>query len=315
VLVDDLKAHRLQITKAHLAGGFGVAFDLALYALGIELFRQIGYFVNPLELRANETNPNSALNDLAGTPADRLLKARKAALDLDWLELPEAQAFAALSALPVEDKQRLFAWCIASCLKPQLAIEDRADPAIEATGRRLAIPFADYWRPTAANYWGRVKKAHGLAVSREILGGRGTTPATRSRRSLPRSKPRSTARPAPAASASVRRSAIAPPIGCHPAWLMPRLRLPAKPRNPRAEMPAKTRIPSSARPLSSTAMRTTATARRSSARRTSCRPSSPKTSTTAPHSMGLRRPDAHFRNGDRAAAGAVSTSAHPRQRL
>ncbi len=33
VLVDDLKAHRLQIAKAHLAGDFGVAFDLALYSL------------------------------------------------------------------------------------------------------------------------------------------------------------------------------------------------------------------------------------------------------------------------------------------
>ena len=39
-------------------------------------------------------------------------------------------------------------------------------------GRRLAIAFADYWRPTAANYWGRVKKAHGLAIAKEILGQR-----------------------------------------------------------------------------------------------------------------------------------------------
>jgi hypothetical protein len=30
-LVDDLKAHRLQIMGTHLAGKFGVAFDLALY--------------------------------------------------------------------------------------------------------------------------------------------------------------------------------------------------------------------------------------------------------------------------------------------
>ena len=74
--------------------------------------------------------------------------------------------------MPSEAKQRLFARCIALCLKPQLAIEDGADPVIEAAGRRLAIPFADYWRPTAANYWGRVKKAHGLAIGREILGDR-----------------------------------------------------------------------------------------------------------------------------------------------
>ena len=56
--------------------------------------------------------------------------------------------------------------------EPQLAIEDRADPVTESAGRRLAIPFADYWRPTAANYWGRVKKAHGLAIGAETLGER-----------------------------------------------------------------------------------------------------------------------------------------------
>jgi ParB family chromosome partitioning protein len=57
-------------------------------------------------------------------------------------------------------------------LKPQLAIEDGADPVIEAAGRRLAIPFADLWRPTAPNYWGRVRKAHALDIAKDILGPR-----------------------------------------------------------------------------------------------------------------------------------------------
>ncbi|HKM74423.1 MAG TPA: ParB N-terminal domain-containing protein [Stellaceae bacterium] len=172
LLVDDLKAHRLQITRTHLATNFGVAFDLALYALCVDLFERFGYRSHPLDLRATEAAPRSSLNDLSGTPADRLLEAHGCALDLDWLKQPPAEGFAALAALPIEAKQRLFAWCIASCLKPQVAIEDRADPVIECAGRRLAIPFAEYWRPTAANYWGRVKKAHGLAVGREILGDR-----------------------------------------------------------------------------------------------------------------------------------------------
>jgi ParB family chromosome partitioning protein len=72
----------------------------------------------------------------------------------------------------MEAKQRLFAWCVALTLKPQLAIEDGADPVIEAAGQRLAIPFADLWRPDAANYWGRVRKAHALDVAKEILGPR-----------------------------------------------------------------------------------------------------------------------------------------------
>jgi ParB family chromosome partitioning protein len=172
LLVDDLKAYRLQITRAHLATDFGVAFDLALYALCVDLFERFGYRSHPLDLRATATPLRSSLNDLSGTPADRLFEAQGNALDLDWLKLPPADGFAALVALPSEAKQRLFARCIAVCLKPQLAIEDGADPVIEAAGRRLAIPFADYWRPTAANYWGRVKKAHGLAIGREILGDR-----------------------------------------------------------------------------------------------------------------------------------------------
>ena len=171
-LVDDLKAHRLQITRAHLAADYGVAFDLALYALCADLFDGFRYHARQLDLRAIEAAPRSSLNDLPGTAADRLIEAQGSALDLDWLKLPPAEGFAALAALPADAKQRLFAWCIASCLKPQLAIEDRADPVIECAGRRLAIPFADLWRPNAANYWGRVKKAHGLGVGKEILGDR-----------------------------------------------------------------------------------------------------------------------------------------------
>jgi ParB family chromosome partitioning protein len=172
LLVGDLKAHRLQITRAHLAADFDIAFDLALYALCVDLFDRSSYRSHPLDLRAIETPLRSSSNDLSGTAADRLLEAQGNALDLDWLKLPPAESFAALAALPSETKQRLFARCIALCLKSQLAIEDGADPVIEAAGSRLAIPFADYWRPTAANYWSRVKKAHGLAIGREIFGDR-----------------------------------------------------------------------------------------------------------------------------------------------
>ncbi len=123
LLVDDLKAHRLQITRAHLAADFDVAFDLVLYGLCVDLFERFGYRSHPLELRAIETPLHSSFNDLAGTPADRLLEAQGRALDLDWLKLPPAEGFAALAALPSEVKQRLFARCIAAL--PQAAAGDR----------------------------------------------------------------------------------------------------------------------------------------------------------------------------------------------
>jgi len=94
-------------------------------------------------LRATENQPRSSMNDLAGTGADRWLTTEKQVLELGWLELPAAEGFAALAALAPQEKQRLFAWCIAATLKPQLSIEGGADPAIEAAGCRLAIGFED----------------------------------------------------------------------------------------------------------------------------------------------------------------------------
>jgi len=168
-LVDDLKAHRLQITKAHLAGDFTVAFDLALHVLAREVL-QPSWQPRPLELHATASREASTLDDLGDTPAARQLAEHRAGLALDWLTLPPAESFAALAALPAAAKQALFAWCVAQCLKPQLSFEDGADPVLEAVGARFGIDVAAAWRPTAANYWSRVTRAHGLDAGAAVLG-------------------------------------------------------------------------------------------------------------------------------------------------
>ena len=171
VLIDDLKAHRLQITKAHLAGDFETAFDVALYSLCIDI-RHLGYRANPLDLRAVQTHEHSSLGDLKDTPVAQLLASRREGLDLAWLSLPPSEDFAQLCALSPEAKQALFAWCVAQTFQAQLAFEDKANPVTEHVGERLGIDFAAHWRPTADKYWGRVKKAHALEVGAAILGTR-----------------------------------------------------------------------------------------------------------------------------------------------
>lgn len=171
VLIDDLKVHRLQIIKAHLAGDFETAFDVALYSLCIDILH-LGYRANPLDLRAVQTHEYSSLSDLKDTPAAQLLATRRERLDLAWLSLPPSEGFAQLCVLSPEAKQALFAWCVAQTLHAQLAFEDKANPVIEQVGERLGIDFARHWRPTADNYWGRVKKAHALEVGAAILGTR-----------------------------------------------------------------------------------------------------------------------------------------------
>jgi ParB family chromosome partitioning protein len=169
--MDDLKAHRLQITQAHLAGDFHAAFDLALYSLCIDIL-VIGYRADPLDLRAVQTRVHSSLNDLGDTSADRMLSARREGLSTSWLTLPPSDGFATMCALAADEKQALFAWCVAQSLNGQLAFEDGANPLIEQVGARLGIDFAAHWRPTADNYWGRATKGHGLDVGGEVLGDR-----------------------------------------------------------------------------------------------------------------------------------------------
>lgn len=170
-LAEDLKAYRLQMAKAHLAGHFDVAFDAMLYSLCMCVLRG-GYFGNPLSVPASPTEVDSSLSDLGETPASALLDDRRATLATSWMNLEPAEAFEAMSALSGEEKQALFAWSVAQCLEPAFDAEERPDSVIERIGARLDIDAAAHWRPTADNYWGRVKMDHGLEVGGEILGSR-----------------------------------------------------------------------------------------------------------------------------------------------
>ena len=72
--------------------------------------------------------------------------------------------------MPEEDKQALFAACVARTLKGQLAFEHGARPEFEATVARLGIVFATQVRPTAELFWSRITKGRMLGVARATLG-------------------------------------------------------------------------------------------------------------------------------------------------
>src|SRR3546814_1575709 len=59
-LIDDLKAHRLQITKAHLAEDFEAAFDVALYSLCTDILH-LGYRADPLDRSEEHTSELQSL--------------------------------------------------------------------------------------------------------------------------------------------------------------------------------------------------------------------------------------------------------------
>ena len=173
-LADDQRCIRTALVKAHLAGDFPAAFDLALFQMGRAVFTH-GYHDHALDIAVKETadRPNTRMNDADfadWSPGEAML-ADRSHLSLDWLEIADGgESFAALRALPQAEKEALFAACVARTVKGQLAFEPQARPELEATIARLDIDFAKHIRPTAAMYWSRIAKARVLDIARTVFG-------------------------------------------------------------------------------------------------------------------------------------------------
>lgn len=166
---EDLTAHRQLIARANLAGDFSVAFDLALYCMCVD--RLVGGYQDlPLELTTGDAGIRSSLDDMGSAPAAAEIEALRADLDFTWMQGSKADWFAALSVLQQTEKEKLFAWCAAEAFHGQLAFEHGAVLAIENAIRRLDIDFASYFRPTADNYWSRIKKDAALGIAGDVLG-------------------------------------------------------------------------------------------------------------------------------------------------
>ena len=179
-LADDLRAIRTAIVKSQLACDFDAAFDLLLFQLARSVFTT-GHHDDALDIRAVETPDRPAMrvnDDAFGTinVGEKHLEIDRAGQRLDWIGLPDAEAFSELRALPERDKRTLFASCTARTLKGQLAFEPTARPEVEATVARLDIDFAAAVRGnrdqiwTADLLWSRLRKDRILAVARETLG-------------------------------------------------------------------------------------------------------------------------------------------------
>ena len=173
-LADDLRSIRTALVKAYLAGDFEAAFDLMLFQMGRSVFTD-GYKAHALDIAVRETadRPTMRMNDedfASWSPGEAML-ADRSGVAMDWLQIEDdGESFAALRALPVAEKQALFAACVARTVKPQLAFEPQARPELEATVARLGIEFAQHVRPTAAMLWSRIAKARILDIARCVIG-------------------------------------------------------------------------------------------------------------------------------------------------
>lgn len=168
-LADDLRATRQHILRAHLAADFEVAFDAMLYALCEQaLARSYNNEALDISIRPFQAQNREVLH--VDTVAQKMLDTLEQDLATDWMKLEKPEDFRAMSALPIADKQALFAWAAGLAVKPQLSTDNRPSPVIEEIGARLDVDVAACWRPIAQNYWGRVNKGHAVATARKLIG-------------------------------------------------------------------------------------------------------------------------------------------------
>ena len=174
-LGDDLRAIRTTLVKAGLALYFDAAFDLCLFQMARAVFAP-GYRPPALDITVSPTpdRPIVRRNDEdfgAVSSGEAMLERNRAGLPLDWLAMEDdREAFQALCELSDEQKQSLFASCVARTVNAQLAFEPSARPELEATVARLDMDFAGFYRPDAEIFWSRLTKARILEIAGSVLG-------------------------------------------------------------------------------------------------------------------------------------------------
>ena len=170
MLVDDLGVERADAVALALHGQPALGHDALLFAV-IRKAISSGSYMSNIELQCHPAERgHSRLEARDGKTLEALDEAHQA-LDLSWCDatLSEGEKFLAFRDLAPAMKSSLAAWCMGMIVSPRLVEDEQARSDFVQTLAAEALPdIRTAWRPTAANYWSRVTKAHMLNVLRSF---------------------------------------------------------------------------------------------------------------------------------------------------
>lgn len=164
----DLEAYRLEAAQVEIARHRLVALDLLAFQLARQALSHRPLDGGP-DIRLASHFPTAAVRE-EHTAASAVFEEIADLLPTGWLdEDTEAGQFRAFIGLPDKVKLDFLAYGVALSLKPQLS------GGAEDTAYELALSLTDgdlagYWRPTRANYLGRITRDQLLALGRSLLG-------------------------------------------------------------------------------------------------------------------------------------------------
>ena len=168
-LRDELAVQRTKLLGLHLANDAGMAVDLAVFLLADAQVSQGRCYDRGSSLSGSAPSRAQFGYKPEGQAIDQL-QAFSDNLDHSWAEHRSTGArFDAFRALDDDRRGAWAGWVVARTLEPKLSNEMGCD-FHNHLGRSLGIDVAAWWRPTAANFFNRVKKDVALNALRDIGG-------------------------------------------------------------------------------------------------------------------------------------------------
>lgn len=172
-LAVELAIQKTELVAIHVANDPHFALDLGVFimadrALAEQNFGGAGPDL-PSELRASVPQTGAA-DFRSGSQAAAAWDQLTDALDKSWHDLatPEAR-FDAFRCLDDDAKAAWLGWTVARALRP-VETGKPGSSFIDHLGSSLDINVAEWWRPTAENYFDRVSKTMTLAAIEEVGG-------------------------------------------------------------------------------------------------------------------------------------------------
>jgi ParB family chromosome partitioning protein len=169
-LIAELTAYRTAALREALGQNSDVALIVLLHALALRAFYgQSDVTCLEVEVRHTPLEPHAP--SIAESAAERTISKRHT----DWARrLPKSapDLWTHVSNLSSEMRLELLAHCVALSVNAvSLPWERRAGhmDAADALAEAISLDMTAYWQPTAANYFGRVTKAHILDTVREAV--------------------------------------------------------------------------------------------------------------------------------------------------
>jgi ParB family chromosome partitioning protein len=158
-LVDELAMQRRDVLALHVASDPGLALDIMVFTLA-DADNHDWRARAATTLRAPVPAGPIAGFEAKDAPASMALAELRSGLDESWRGGADATSrFDLYRALPDEARAAWLGYVVARSLEASLNMTgERQLPFQDHLGRLIGIEMAQWWRPTAANYFDRVSK-------------------------------------------------------------------------------------------------------------------------------------------------------------